>query len=82
MASPSLAIFLLFVISYAVPSPQYDYGIDCECSDITLIDGNSGEKRCYVATIFFSFFPGKTIGNCLTRFRRKFWCYVSSTRLV
>ena len=58
MASPYLAIFLLFVISYAVPSPQYGYGIDCECSDITLLDANSGERHFYVAkTIYFFFLP-------------------------
>merc|ERR1711915_573032 len=36
---------------------------DCECSDIFLLDKNSG----------------KNIGNCLTAVKGKFWCYVSST---
>merc|ERR1712215_64895 len=36
---------------------------DCECVDITVLDENSG----------------KHIGNCLTQFNDKFWCYVTST---
>merc|ERR1739844_40404 len=36
---------------------------ECQCADITVKDGNSG----------------KNIGNCLTQYNDKFWCYVTST---
>eukprot|EP00092_Neocalanus_flemingeri_P074060 GFUD01091526.1.p1 GENE.GFUD01091526.1~~GFUD01091526.1.p1 ORF type:complete len:140 (+),score=29.29 GFUD01091526.1:22-420(+) len=45
------------IINKNVPTPN------CECSDLTLRDGNSG----------------KQIGNCLTSLTGKFWCYVSAT---
>merc|ERR1739838_748575 len=80
MIFPRVTIHLLLVAFPSVFS-QYDTdggddggvgagdgggdGSNCECSDITLNDGNSG----------------KNIGNCLTSFNGKFWCYVSSTSL-
>merc|ERR1739838_698888 len=70
MIFPRVTIYLLLV-AFPVVFSQNDYdggddggdGSNCECSDITLNDGNSG----------------KNIGNCLTSFNGKFWCYVSSS---
>ena len=86
MLSQSLTIFLLLVPCLAVPPPQNYDGDDlaCECSDITLLDGNSGEKDLDTTVTEFMdhiyTYSGKTIGNCLTKSKGKFWCYVSNTR--
>ena len=85
MLSQILTIFLLLVPCLAPPPPQ-NYGgddLDCECSDITLLDANSGEKDLDTAVTEFDrilTYSGKTIGNCLTKSKGKFWCYISNTR--
>eukprot|EP00092_Neocalanus_flemingeri_P035858 GFUD01039040.1.p1 GENE.GFUD01039040.1~~GFUD01039040.1.p1 ORF type:complete len:115 (-),score=34.47 GFUD01039040.1:379-723(-) len=74
MVFPVLTVLLLVVACPAVfsqsdvegsgaPGDDGPPAADCECSDITLLDGNSG----------------KNVGNCLTSINDKFWCYVSST---
>eukprot|EP00092_Neocalanus_flemingeri_P065437 GFUD01079573.1.p1 GENE.GFUD01079573.1~~GFUD01079573.1.p1 ORF type:complete len:116 (-),score=30.87 GFUD01079573.1:137-484(-) len=76
MVFPVLTVLLLVVACPAVfsqddvegsgaPGDDDPAAADCECSDITLLDGNSG----------------KNVGNCLTSINGKFWCYVSSISL-
>ena len=91
MLSQILTILLLLVPCLAVPPPQ-DHGggggdvLACECSDITLLDGNSGEididtTETELMDQNIHTFAGKTVGNCLTKSKGMFWCfYVSNTR--
>ena len=97
MIFPRVTIYLLLV-AFPAAFSQYDNGggddggdgggngggngSNCECSDITLNDGNSGEIDCDKVGLYSEhfYFTGKNIGNCLTSFNGKFWCYVSSIR--
>jgi hypothetical protein len=89
MVFTRLTLFLLLVACSGVFSQFEDNGSgddddapDCECSVITLRDGNSGEIDFDPDWFLFCtfYYTGTNIGNCLTAFRGKFWCYVSSTR--
>merc|ERR1712198_6098 len=64
-SSVLIQLLPLLMLTNAHPAQTLDEQVDpsCECSVITLLDKKSGLH----------------IGNCLTPYEKRTWCYVSST---